>query len=168
MNNIPLAPMAPKIFRFTDIDAFRSSVRNLNVDLTPLVRKISAEQIVLNLAGCDVNYTRSFPRIIDALLGPNSTAIGFSIDDGVPIRFNGVERDRSVIVIGNGGAAYSAVERTPRQYASLVFKPGIENRGWAQTGLNFGIYETSAAGQGLVALSGAPGRYPSLDFSAAA
>lgn len=144
-NGVPAPGTGPRIFRFDDIDAFRSSVRHLNVDFTPLVRKISAEQIVLNLPGCDVNFTKSFPRIIDAQLGPNCTAVGFSIDDGVPIRFNGVERDRSVIVVGSGGAAYSAVERTPRQYASLVFTPGIENRGWPQTGPNFAIYETSAA-----------------------
>ena len=147
MNSIPLAPMAPKIFRFADIDAFRSSVRHLNVDFTPLARKISAEQIILNLPGCDVNYTRSFPRIIDATLGPNSTAIGFSMDDGVPIRFNGVERDRSMIVIGNSGAAYSAVERTPREYASIVFTPEVDNRGWPQTGLSFKVFETSEAAQ---------------------
>jgi hypothetical protein len=78
MNSIPLAPtLAPKIFRFTDIDAFRSSVRNLNVDFTPLVRTIAAEQIILNLPGCDVNYTKSFPRIVDAQLAPNCTAMGF-------------------------------------------------------------------------------------------
>jgi AraC family ethanolamine operon transcriptional activator len=113
----PAATLAPKIFRFADIDEFRSSVRNLNVDFTPLARKISAEQTILNLPGCDVNFTKSFPRVLDAQLGPNCTAVGFSMDDGVPIRFNGVERDQSVIVIGGGGAAYSAVERTPRQYA---------------------------------------------------
>ena len=147
MNIIPLAPiLVPKIFRFTDIDAFRSSVRNLNVDFTPLVRTISAEQIILNLPGCDVNYTKSFPRIIDAQLAPNCTAIGFTMDDGYPIRFNGVEeRGRSNIVIGSGGAFYSQVERTPRQYASIVFAPEIEDRGWPRSGINFMIFETSAA-----------------------
>ena len=139
--------MAPKIFRFADIDAFRSSVRHLNVDFTPLARKISAEQIILNLPGCDVNYTKSFPRIIDATLGPNSTAIGFSMDDGVPIRFNGVDRDRCMIVVGNGGAAYSAVERTPREYASIVFTPEVGNRGWPRTELSFKVFETSEAAQ---------------------
>jgi AraC-like DNA-binding protein len=147
MHNTPLAPgLAPKIFRFTDIDAFRSSVRNLNVDFTPLVRTISAEQIILNLPGCDVNYTKSFPRIIDAQLSPDCTAIGFTMDDGYPIRFNGVEeRGRSNIVIGSGGSFYSQVERTPRQYASIVFAPEIEDRGWPRSGANFMIFETSAA-----------------------
>jgi AraC-like DNA-binding protein len=143
----PAPTLVPKIFRFDDVDAFRSSVRNLNVEFTPLARKISAEQVILNLPGCDVNYTRSFPRIIDAKLAPNSTAVGFSIDDGVPIRFNGVERDRSAIVIGSGGAAYSAVERTARQYASIIFTPQIEDRGWPQTGPGFKIFETSEAAQ---------------------
>jgi AraC-like DNA-binding protein len=145
INNVPGPAMAPRLFRFDDIDSFRSSVRHVNVDFTPLARKASAEQVILNLPGFDVNYTKSFPRIIDAQLKPNCTAVGFSMDDGVPIRFNGIERDRSIIVVGNGGAAYSAVERTPRQYASIVFTPELENRGWPQTGTNFGIYETSAA-----------------------
>jgi AraC-like DNA-binding protein len=139
MDNIPFAStLVPKIFRFTDIDAFRSSVRNLNVDFTPLVRTIAAEQIILNLPGCDVNYTKSFPRIIDAQLGPNCTAVGFTMDDGIPMRFNGVEEDRSAIVIGSGG------ERTPRQYASIVFAPEIDDRGWPRSGANFKIVETSA------------------------
>jgi len=146
-NNLTGPPTAPRIFRFDDVDAFRSSVRFLNVDFTPLVRKISAEQIVLNLPGCDVNFTKSFPRIVDGQLQPNCTAVGFTIDDGVPIRFNGVERDRCVIVLGNGGAVYSSIERAPRQYASIVFSPAIEDRGWPQPEQGFGIYETSAAAQ---------------------
>jgi AraC-like DNA-binding protein len=147
MHDAPSAPgLVPKIFRFTDIDAFRSSVQNLNVDFTPLVRTMSAEQIILNLQGCDVNYTKSFPRIIDAQLAPSCTAVGFTMDDGYPIRFNGVEEiGRPNIVIGGGGALYSQVERTPRQYASIVFAPEIEDRGWPRAGANFMIYETSAA-----------------------
>ena len=138
--------VAPKIFRFTDIDAFRSSVRNLNVAFTPLARTITAEQIVLNLPGCDVNYTKSFPRILDAQLDANCTLIGFSMDEGVPIRFNGVEEEGCpVIVIGSGGAVYTQVERAPRQYASIVFAPEIEGRGWPGSGAAFKIVETSAA-----------------------
>jgi AraC-like DNA-binding protein len=147
MKNMPLAQtVAPKIFRFTDIDAFRSSVRNLNVDFTPLARTISAEQIVLNLPGCDVNYTKSFPRILDAQLDPNCTLIGFTMDEGVPIRFNGAEEEvRPVIVIGSGGAVFTQVERAPRQYASIVFAPEVEGRGWPRSGTAFKIVETSAA-----------------------
>jgi AraC-like DNA-binding protein len=138
-----VATIAPTIFRFTDIDAFRSSVRNLNVDFTPLAREISAEQIILNLPGCCVNYTKSFPRIIDAQLDPDCTAVGFTMDDGFPIRFNGVEEDRSAVVIGSGGAFYSQIERTPRQYASIFFTSGTEDRGWPRTGPNFEVFETS-------------------------
>jgi len=140
--------LVPKTFRFTDIDAFRSSVRSLEVDFTPLVRTISAEQTVLNLAGCDVNFTRSFPRIIDARLAPNCTTIGFTMDDeGAPIRFNGADRDHAVVVIGDGGAAFSSVERTERRYAGIVFRPTVEDRGWPRAAVNFQIFETSVAAQ---------------------
>jgi AraC-like DNA-binding protein len=135
--------LAPKIFRFADADEFRSSVRHIDVDVTPLVRKIAAEQIILNLDGFDINCTRSFPRIVDAALAPNCTAVGFSMDDGIPIRFNGMETDHAAIVIGRDGAAYTAVERVDRQYASIIFKPAIENRDWPQAGPNFTMHETS-------------------------
>src|SRR6202000_20576 len=138
--------LVPKTFRFTDIDAFRSSVRSLEVDFIPLARTISAEQTVLNLAGCDVNFTRSFPRIIDARLAPNCTTVGFTMDDvGVPIRFNGAESDQAVVVIGSDGAAYSAVERVERRYAGIVFRPTVRNRGWPEATVNFRIFETSTA-----------------------
>jgi AraC family ethanolamine operon transcriptional activator len=139
--------LTPRIFRFSDIDEFRSSVRNVSVDFTPLVRTIAAEQTVLNLEGCSVNFTKSFPRIVDAKLAPDCTAIGFTMDDGIPIRFNGVERDKSVIVIGGGGAAYTAVERTERHYASIVFTPAIVDRGWPPATANFNMFETSPTAQ---------------------
>src|ERR1700760_227960 len=140
--------LVPKTFRFTDIDEFRSSVRSLEVDFTPLARTISAEQTVLNLAGCDVNFTRSFPRIIDARLAPTCTTVGLTMDDdGAPIRFNGVEGDQAVVVIGNDGAAFSSVERTERKYAGIVFRPTVENRGWPRAMVNFQIFETSRAAQ---------------------
>jgi AraC family ethanolamine operon transcriptional activator len=69
------------------------------------------------------------------------------MDDGIPIRFNGVERDKSVIVIGGGGAAYTAVERTERQYASIVFTPAIVDRGWPPATANFNMFETSPTAQ---------------------
>lgn len=144
MTSDAFAPLqAPKTFRFTDIDQFRSSVRSLSVDFTPLVRTIAAEQSILSLPGCDVNFTKSFPRITDAQLAPDCTAIAFSMDDGAPIRFNGVERDDRVIGIGGGGALYSSVETTPRQYASIIFRPEVRNRGWPETGANFHVFEAS-------------------------
>ncbi|MBR0692911.1 AraC family transcriptional regulator [Bradyrhizobium lablabi] len=143
-----MAPFqVPRVFRFDDIDAFRSSIRNLDVDFTPLARRISAEQVILSLPGCDLNYTRSFPRIIDAQLAPDTTAVGFTMDDGVPIRFNGVERDRAVIVIGHSGAFYTSVEKTPRQYVSIIFTPEMLDRGWPGAGLNFSVHEISQAAQ---------------------
>lgn len=144
MNDHSPAPtLVPKVFRFDDIDTFRSFIRNVQVECIPLAREISAEQTILNLPGCDLNYTKAFPRVIDVQLAPNTTAVGFPMDEGAAIRFNGVEHDRSLLVIGSGGAAYSALERTPRQYASIVFKPTVEDRGWPKTGPSFNLYETS-------------------------
>jgi AraC family ethanolamine operon transcriptional activator len=136
---------APKVYRFADIDAYRSSVRDLSVDFTPLVRTISAQQTILSLPGCEVNLTKSFPRISDAQLAPKCTAVGFTMDDGVPIRFNGVERDQSLITIAGGGAVYSAVEMTPRQYASIIFRPEVMNRNWPQPGSHFILVEVDPA-----------------------
>ena len=69
------------------------------------------------------------------------------MDDGVPIRFNGVERDHSIFVIGRNGAVYNAVERVERRYASIVFKPDIEDRGWPGTDASFKMFEISLAEQ---------------------
>jgi AraC family ethanolamine operon transcriptional activator len=139
--------LASKTFRFTDVDQFRTAVRNLNIEFTPLVRKISAKQIILNLPGCDVNFTRSFPRIVDAQLAGDCTLIGFSMDDGVPLRFNGAERDHAAIVIGGGGAAYNIVEPVERQFASIVFTPQIVDRGWPEARPVFKVFETSVGAQ---------------------
>ncbi|MGY4418454.1 AraC-like DNA-binding protein [Bradyrhizobium sp. JR6.1] len=139
--------LVPRVFRFDDVDAFRSSIRDLDVDFTPLARKISAEQVILSLPGCELNYTQSFPRIVDAQLARQTTAVGFTMDDGVPMRFNGVERDRAVIVLGGGGAFYTSVEETPRQYVSMMFTPEIVDRGWPNAGLHFSIHEISQRAQ---------------------
>ncbi|HXI06700.1 MAG TPA: AraC family transcriptional regulator [Bradyrhizobium sp.] len=139
-----LAPLqAPRLFRCADVDEFRSLVRDLSVDFTPLARSIAAEHAILSLPGCEVNLTRSFPRIVDARLADGCTAVALSMDDGVPIRFNGVERDDGVIAIGGSGAIYSAVETAPREYASIIFRPEVTGRGWPQTGASFHVFEAS-------------------------
>ncbi|MBC9876116.1 helix-turn-helix transcriptional regulator [Bradyrhizobium sp. INPA01-394B] len=135
---------APKIFRFADVDEFRNAIRGLNLDFTPLVRTIATEQIILQLPGCDVNMTRTFPRVVDAQLVADCTAIGFAMEDlDVPIRFNGAQRDRAVIVIGGGGAAYNTIEEVQRQIASIVFRPEVKDRGWPETHVSFKMFETS-------------------------
>lgn len=148
MNSNDDAPgLAPKIFRFSDVDEFRSAIRGLSFEFTPFVRKISAEQTILSLPGCDVNLTRAFPRVVDAQLVENCTAIGFTMDDlNVPIRFNGSQRARPVVVIGSGGAAYTAIEEVQRIIASVVFRPEVTDRGWPHAASSFKIFETTAAG----------------------
>lgn len=147
MNNNDDAPtLAPKIFRFADVDEFRNAIRGLDFEFTPLVRAIATEQIILQLPGCDVNLTRAFPRVVDAQLVADCTAIGFAMDDlDVPIRFNGAQRDRAVIVIGSSGAAYNTIEEVQRQIASIVFRPEVKDRGWPRTTSSFKIFETSVS-----------------------
>ncbi|RXH35659.1 transcriptional regulator [Bradyrhizobium nanningense] len=148
MNSIDDVPRsALKTFRFSDVDEFRNAIRGLNFEFTPFVRKISAEQTILSLPGCDVNLTHAFPRVVDAQLVENCTAIGFTMDDlNVPIRFNGSQRARPVVVIGNGGAAYTTIEEVQRQIASVIFRPEVKDRGWPLTLSSFKIFEVSAAG----------------------
>jgi AraC family ethanolamine operon transcriptional activator len=147
MTSIDDAPgLAPKIVRFADVDEFRYAIRGLNFDFTPLARAIATEQIILQLPGCDVNMTRAFPRVVDAQLITDCTAIGFAMDDlDVPIRFNGTQRDRAAIVIGSSGAAYNTIEEVQRQIASVVFRPEVKDRGWPETNSSFKIFETSPA-----------------------
>jgi AraC family ethanolamine operon transcriptional activator len=136
--------LAPKIFRFSDVDEFRSSIRGLDLEFTPFVRRISAEQTILRLPGCDVNLTRAFPRVVDGALVADCTAIGFVMDEiDVPIRFNGAPRDHSAIVIGDGGAAYNTVEEAQRLVASVIFRPRVTDRGWPEAPSNFKVFETS-------------------------
>ncbi|MGX1322345.1 AraC-like DNA-binding protein [Bradyrhizobium sp. USDA 377] len=144
-NNDDDAPgLAPKIFRFSDVDEFRSSIRGLNIEFTPFVRRIATEQVILRLPGCDVNVTRTFPRVVDAQLVADCTAVGFAMDDlEVPIRFNGAQRDRAVVVIGSSGAAYNTIEEVQRQIGSIVFHPEVKDRGWPETQSSFKIFETS-------------------------
>lgn len=138
--------LAPKTFRFSDVDEFRNAIRGLNFEFTPFVRRIAAEQTILQLPGCDVNVTRAFPRVVDAQLVADCTAIGFAMDDlDVPIRFNGAQRTRGVIVIGSSGAAYNTIEEVQRQIASVVFRPEVKDRGWPETNSSFKIFETSPA-----------------------
>ena len=147
-NDDSALPTAPRTYHFDDIDHYRSSIRTLNVDFTPLARNITAKQVILSLPGCDINFTKSFPRVVDAELAPNCTAIGFSMDDhDVQIRFNGVDRDRAVIVAGSNGAAYNSVEHVERECASIIFAPSVENRGWPVVPSQFRIFETSLAAQ---------------------
>jgi AraC-like DNA-binding protein len=119
----------------------------LNVDFTPLVRSIAAEQIILNLDGCDLYVIKSFPRIADVQLGPDCTGIGFMMDDGAPIYFNGAELDYPTVAIGGHRSAYTVVERGERRYISIVFTPSVKDRGWPEPGESFQILQITSAAQ---------------------
>jgi AraC-like DNA-binding protein len=142
-------PGAPALqdFRYSDIDQYRQAVRSIDVEFTPLSRRISAHQMVLHLRGCDINLIRSFPRLLDAELARNCTSVGFTMDDRFPIRFNGVENDRSLLAVGHGGAGYKSLESATTQFASIMFTPEIKGRGWPAIGRQFAIFAITSASQ---------------------
>jgi AraC family ethanolamine operon transcriptional activator len=96
------------------------------------------------------------------------------MDDGPPIRFNGVEPGKAVVVIGADGAAYTAVERVERRYAGIMFTPSIRDRGWPQPTASFSMFDISLRGQQrlrelvIQILSVAPQMDASISFSDAA
>src|ERR1700761_5904487 len=125
------AAATPQVFSFSDVDEFRNSVRGWEVDITPLSKTIAARQTILRLSGCDLIVVRSFPRLLDMKLSPDCTVIAFAMDDGVPVKINGVEYERAAyIAVGNSGAACSVVERSSRTFAFVVFTPEILDREW--------------------------------------
>jgi AraC-like DNA-binding protein len=128
---------------FTDVDEFRFAVRKFSVDFTPLARKISVWQSILNLADFDIAVVQSFPRIADTQLAANCTAICLTMDDDDLVRFNGVDVGLAYVGIGYGGSGFSIAEKTGARLASINFTPEIRDRGWPEAGRHFSIFLTT-------------------------
>lgn len=144
MNNNLLIPAAmPQTFSFSDVDEFRNSVRDWDIDFTPLAKTISAKQTILNLPGFSINFIESFPRLVDLTLSANCTIAGFIMEDGVPIRINGVENDRNTIVIGRNRASCSAVEPRASRLATVIFTPDVDDRDWPVRDGQFSMIRTT-------------------------
>ena len=130
---------------FTDIDEFRRSVRKFCVEFTPLARKISVHQAILNLAAFDIVFVQSFPRIADTQLAAETTAICLTMDDDEPVRFNGVDVEQAMVGIGHGGSGFSIAEKNGARLAVINFTPEIHDRGWPDTRPHFGMFVTATA-----------------------
>jgi AraC-like DNA-binding protein len=132
-----------KVFQYRKADDFRP-IQNLNMDVTPLALNISAWQTILTIPGCIISLAWSFPRVSDGAVAPNCTMVGLAMDDvGAPIRFNGVEREQPLVIVGNSGASFTAVERSGRRLASIVFSPEVADRGWPNPRTVFELFETT-------------------------
>jgi AraC-like DNA-binding protein len=141
MNILSLAPSAAlQTFRYGDIDQFRHAFRSVDVRYTPTIRNIAAEQAILHLPGCDVYLLKTFARLIDAELARNCTMVGFTMDDSFPIRFNGWDKNCPSLTMGHGGAGYKIVEMTTSRLVSIVFEPGIKDRGWPDIGTGYTVF----------------------------
>jgi AraC family ethanolamine operon transcriptional activator len=133
-----------KIFLFSDVDEYRLT-RGSNLEFTPLSGDVSGKQITLNLPGFDVTLLEAFPRMTDMQLGPNCTMVGLTLGTGVPVLFNGVEENGVQVTIGGPYAVYKSVERSARNFLSVVFTPEVEGRGWPVAPRIFDVIETTAA-----------------------
>ncbi len=140
-DSVPTHPF--QTFHFTDIDEFKRAVRKYRVDFTPLARKISVQQSILNLADFDIVVVHSFPRIADTELAADCTAICITMDDDDLVRFNGVDVDRAMIGIGHGGDHFSIFERTGGRLGAINFTPEIHDRGWPEPSRHFSMFLTA-------------------------
>jgi AraC family ethanolamine operon transcriptional activator len=121
---------ALKTFSYTDLDHFRQAFRLVDVQFTPTCRTASAEQAILSLPGCEVYLLRTFPRLVDAVLGKGCTFVGITMADDFPYRFNGLEKDRAALSLGCGGGGYKSLESQGCYSAAVIFNPPIDERGW--------------------------------------
>src|SRR5579871_2421319 len=145
MNIESLAPSkALQTYRFTDLDLFRQAYRRVQVDFTPTCAKISAEQAILTLPDCEIYMLRTFPRLIDAVVGNDSTFVSFTMDDSFPVRINGFEKETPGMVLGLSGAGYKMVEYPGSTFATIVFNREVTNRGWPMSGNILSLLAISA------------------------
>src|ERR1700730_15847408 len=87
-------------FRSTDLDHFRQAYRRVQVEFTPTCAKISAEQAILSLPDCEIYLLRTFPRLLDAVVGNITTFVSFTMDDTFRVRINGLEKEGPGMVLG--------------------------------------------------------------------
>ena len=134
-----------QICKFCDVDDYRHSVRQFQLEFTPLNRRISAEHAILRLPGLDLSLIQAFPRLVNTQLAQDGTAVCFSMDQRLPIRFNGVDMDRPVIAVGHGGDRFTTLEDAAARTAAIVFSPEIHDRGWPETRREFLVLATTAS-----------------------
>jgi AraC family ethanolamine operon transcriptional activator len=146
MSAVSITPSpAFKTFQFSDVDEFKTAVRKFSVDFTPLTRKISVWQSVLNLPDFDVTVVQSFPRLADVQLAANCTAICLTMSDDDLVRFNGIDVGQAYVGVGYGGSSFSIAERTGAQLASINFTPEIHDRGWPEASRHFSVFATATS-----------------------
>src|SRR5262249_30499361 len=148
MNISSLTPSAAlQTFRYNDLDLFRQAYRRVQVEFTPTCARISAEQAILVLPDCEIYLLETFPRLIDAVVGNNSTFVSFTMNDSFPVRINGFEKDGPGMVLGLSGAGYKMIEYPASKFATIVFNREITNRGWPVSGNVLSLLAIAAGGQ---------------------
>ena len=148
MNIASLKPSSSlRTFQCSDLDQFRQAFKHVQVEFTPICSTISTEQAILTLPGCELYLLNTFPRLLDAVIGENSTFVGFTMADSFPVRINGQDKEGPGLVIGHAGAGYKMVEFKGSKFASVVFNPPVLNRCWPAANKMLALVATSAAAE---------------------
>lgn len=134
----------PRLFRFSDVDEYRL-IHGSNLEFTPLSSEVSGKQAVLSLPGFTISLIETFPRLVDMQLAAHCTMVGFPIDDGAPMRLNGIEEEGIQVMIGGASAVYSGIERSARKLVSIIFTPEIRDREWPVPEQLFTVVQTTQA-----------------------
>jgi AraC family ethanolamine operon transcriptional activator len=134
-------------FRFNDLDQFRQAYRRVEVQFTPTCARISAEQAILSLPDSEIYLLNTFARLLDAVVGNNTTFVSLTMDDGFRVRINGFEKEGPGMVLGLSGAGYKMIEYPGSKFATMVFNHEITNRGWPVSGNALSLLATSADAQ---------------------
>lgn len=95
---------------------------------------------------CTIVERLEAPKV-SILSEPGCTAVGFSMDDRLPLVMNGVEAHQAFLAVGHGGGGYTAVEKAGVRFTSMMFTPEVHDRGWPEAGRDFAMYAMTAAAQ---------------------
>jgi AraC family ethanolamine operon transcriptional activator len=142
----PLASPVLDVRRFSDVDQFRTSLRNTQVEMTPTkAAPIRALQAILPLPAGEVYFLRTFPRILDAAFPRDRTLVVVPMSENVDSVVNGQEIDGTSIILGHGPAVYRMLERGETDAALLILDSRVASRGWPATGQLFVSFKVPAA-----------------------
>lgn len=122
---------ALRIVRFADIDQFRA-IEGLgqarSVPTEP--KRFVAGFASVELPGSTIFLQRTFPRILEISYLTSGVIVGFPMENGIGIRFNGVEVCNSFVLLIRGSAPVDFVETRSNLFGIVSFSSPMHHRGW--------------------------------------
>lgn len=125
------------VSRYTDVDEFRTALRNAAVEVLPArAGPISAMQAVLPLPDGEAYLLRTFARIVDVAVPANRLMIVLPLADE-PVSetvINGQLMTRTSLLLGRGPGHYRMIETGEGLGVALLLNARLSARGWPPTG----------------------------------